>query len=327
MLIINDININNIRACKNFLLNIENFNIKNQGKSNMCSLFTIVNAIEFLLKNNNNHKLSIFNLYLKSHLCANKLNPNNKNNYRIINSSCSLNNYGQNDGFSLKNTIYGGISGICYDNKWINIPSYVSYLPNFTFPFKNLNPLLIQDYIYNRYNHVHIKKFIKIVPIITDNIIITIKEIELIENIFDQNNLFMPEVFYKLKNTIFEDDNNIDDYQYTNQNKQYLINSIKKLLNITNKPILISLILPSDTENMLDKTYCVIESNNNCYDDFYLCLIIGYTKTKIKILTSWGSDFGENGCFYININYLFEKSDGKQLNLDLNQIYIITEVE
>ena len=312
-----------------FNINLQNQFVKNQGKSNLCSIYTLSYSIEYLLRKNKQYVvLSIYNLYLKSYLCANKLNPNNPNNYKIMNPSCGLINYGQDQGFSLKNTIYGGIYGICYEDKWKNIPPYVPHLLNFTFAFKNLNALLKEDYIYSNENHVHIKKFIKIVPKIENkNIEFNVKEIVLPELLLDQNDLFMSYELYRIKYDLFVDDCILDNYNYTKQNKQVLINTIKNILTSEKLPILVSFILPTNVENNLDDTYSIIEYEKNNYEDYHACLIVGYTNKQFKILTSWGSDFGIDGCFYVNNDYLFKKSDSKQLNLDLNQIYVITDAK
>jgi hypothetical protein len=339
-----------------FMLDQSKLRVKNQGKIGVCCLMAVTNAIEYLLsKNNIEVNLSIYNAYLKAYFCANKLNPNNARNYRIIQPSCALNNYGQDDGFSIKNTIYGSIYGICESNAWCNIMPHVVHQPNFTFPFVSLNPLLTQDYYYydTLIKHWHTKKFIKIVPKIDEKTIhiknkrkknaeqtinFFVKEFEVEENIYD-NNLFFNEQIYKLKDGIFEEDYKLDNFNYTNDEKNNFINWIKKLISHEKKPILISLILPKEIDDYIDKQYNLREGRKSTnydnlivkqsteYDDYHTCLMIGYDKNRIKILSSWGEEFGENGCFYVNNEYLFKKNDGKQLNCDLNQIYIISEVK
>ena len=84
-----------------FNINLQNQFVKNQGESNLCSIYALAYSIEYLLRKNKQYVvLSIYNLYLKSYLCANKLNPNNPNNYKIMNLSCGLINYGQDQGLS-----------------------------------------------------------------------------------------------------------------------------------------------------------------------------------------------------------------------------------
>ena len=312
--------------------NIESIYTKNQGDVGVCSLLTVTYVIELLLRKNNNNKLlSVYNAYLKSYFCANKLNPNNPNNYKIIQPSCSINNYGQDNGFSIKNTINGGIHGICYNTQWDNIVYYVSHQPNFTFPYKNMNPLLTEDYT-NHTDHVYISQFIKLVPKITNikknqKITFEPKEINIItDQIITDNNLYMAKELYDLKDSLYEFDHLIDNYKYNDSDKNMLINKIKNLLVAKQLPILINIILPKNIDEHLNKKHCLANYNKCTFDDYHACLIVGYNTSSFKILSSWGNNTGNNGCFYIDYNYLFKKSDGNQINLDVNQIYMITIV-
>ena len=174
---VSEINNEHIIIPKVYNLDDTLIKIKDQGETNQCSLYSTVQSIEYLISMNKSlledqklNNISIYNLYLKSYLCANQLNPNNNKNYKIINPSCSLNNYGMDEGFSLKNTLYGAMYGICEEQVWKNIPLYVNHQANFTFPFQHLNPVLDNDYIYNRTNpHIYLNKYIKIVPKILED--------------------------------------------------------------------------------------------------------------------------------------------------------------
>jgi len=149
-----------------------------------------------------------------------------------------------------------------------------------------MNPLLENDYIYTKLNHIHINKFIKIVPLIDDDINFIIKEVSI--NTFDsnKNNLFIEDDLYKLKYELC-DDIQIDNYHISKLKKQELINKIKYILTDEQLLVLISLMLPTYINNMLDRNNILNIKENDKFENPHACLIVGYTNTTFEILSSW----------------------------------------
>jgi len=315
-----------------FNLILSNIKIKHQGKLELCTLFTVTSAMEYLLNLPSN--LSIYNLYLKSFFFSNKLNPNYKDNYKIILPSCSLNSYGQNAGFSIRNVIFSSMYGVCLDTYWNNIPFYVLHQPNFTFPFENINPIINQDYCYGTSTHYHLRKFIKIVPKILNKkkINFETKEIEISDDFYKNsllNNQYIDESMVLCKDKLFEYDYELDNYKYLKHDKDKLYNLIKETIYDTKCPLIISLILPDNIDKYLNSDGLLIidkSINKSQFDEYHACLVVGYDNNILNIATSWGTEFGKDGYFKIDKEYLFKKYNGTDLNCDVNQLYTVTGI-
>jgi hypothetical protein len=111
---------------------------------------------------------------------------------------------------------------------------------------------------------------------------------------------------------IYENDDKLDNFKYNKTNKNFIFNSLIQMMNNYELPILISLMLPTNTENSLNNDNVLTIENDNNFDNVHTCIMSGYkfenNQLYFKILSSWGKKFGDNESFWIQSDYLFLKS-------------------
>jgi hypothetical protein len=264
-------------------------------------------------KSNIGINLSLYNGYMKTFLVETGLNPNYTNNYKIFNSYAN-NNFWENNGFSIKYAIIMGFYGVCYNTFWKNIQSNVKHLSEYGKPSDNI--LLINDYIHQKTNHIYITKIIKLsIKINNNNLDLKVIDISINNDKFIHhytNDQFVCNYVNELIDDIYENDNKLDNFKYNKINKNFIFNSLIQMMNNYELPILISLMLPTDTKKNLNNKNVLTIYNDDEFDDAHACIMSGYkfenNQLYFKILSSWGKKFGDNGSFWIQSDYLFLKS-------------------